>query len=228
MTAAEQKYIVWDWNGTLINDLALGLHCFNITMRHFKKPEVVLEQYQKTFEYPFKRHYCKNGFSEEEFDQNVDIIQHVFHDAYDAGVLDIGFRDGVTDILTSTIKFDVHHIILSNHHTPSINAHLDRLNARYYFKDVLAHSNREAQSGWLPKSEHLKQFMQNNHLNPTKTCIVGDTPEESHIGRELGIASILITGGFATPERLQEARPDYLVHTLSDLNPIIHERGLLS
>ena len=58
--------------------------------------------------------------------------------------------------------------------------------------------------------------------------IVGDSVEEIEIAREQGLISVAITGGCASEDRLRGEKPDYLIHSLHELKPILQERGFAS
>ena len=42
-----KKYIVWDWNGTIIDDVGIALDAVNDMLREKKRPEITLEQYRQ-------------------------------------------------------------------------------------------------------------------------------------------------------------------------------------
>ena len=57
--------------------------------------------------------------------------------------------------------------------------------------------------------------------------IVGDSIEEIHIAHEQDLISVAITGGCVSEERLRAGNPDYLIHSLHELKPILQERGFV-
>ena len=58
--------------------------------------------------------------------------------------------------------------------------------------------------------------------------IIGDSVEEIHIAREQGLISVAITGGCVSEKRLRAEKPDYVIHALTELKPIMQERGFAS
>ncbi len=227
MTNTAQQFIVWDWNGTLIDDLPVNLAGCNSVLTHFGKTLIDTETYQKTFAVPIKNFCCATGFSPEEYDTFSETIQHIFHDTYQELIEGVGFREGVRDLLGITCAQNVSHIILSNHLAPCITQHLTRLDSLPFFWDILAHADRAAQMSWLPKGDRLKTFVQEHALKPENGLIIGDTPEEMHIAQDYGLIGIALTGGHATTERLEDAHPDYLIHSFDELYPILREKGFV-
>ncbi len=48
------KHIIWDWNGTLLNDLTLCVDLLNVSLEKRKLPEMTEEKYRKKFLFPIK------------------------------------------------------------------------------------------------------------------------------------------------------------------------------
>ena len=63
------KHIIWDWNGTLLNDLTLCVDLLNVSLEKRKLPEMTEEKYRKKFLFPIKTFYESIGFdfSKEDF-----------------------------------------------------------------------------------------------------------------------------------------------------------------
>jgi phosphoglycolate phosphatase-like HAD superfamily hydrolase len=223
---SETKFIVWDWNGTVIDDTPVNLDCFNVILKTYGKQPIDLDAYQRTFEVPIKHFYLRNQFSAEEYDLCREEAQKLFHKEYDERILTVGFREGAAAVLSTTL--DISHIVLSNHLIHSIASHLERMQAQQWFADILAHGSVDEQNGWVPKSERLRKYMAAHDLHPRNGIIVGDTEEEVQIGHEMGIVSVGITGGFAAQSRIEAAKPDHLIHSLIDLPAILNERGFLA
>ena len=56
------KHIIWDWNGTLLNDLTLCVDLLNVSLEKRKLPEMTEEKYRKKFLFPIKTFYESIGF----------------------------------------------------------------------------------------------------------------------------------------------------------------------
>jgi phosphoglycolate phosphatase len=225
---AKTKFIVWDWNGTLLDNLHLCIASFNAAITKVGKPELDTLTFQNTYGFPLENFFMQNGFSTDEYNREKMNILNIFHDSYELGITSVGFCAGAEEILRTARGKGIHHIILSNHLIPSICELLDRFEARHFFWDILAHENRESQRRLLPKGERIKIFMQHHELFAENGIIVGDTPEETHIARDTGLTSVAITGGFATEERLREASPDYVLHSLTEMPAVLRERGFVT
>jgi phosphoglycolate phosphatase len=64
------KHIVWDWNGTLLDDAWLCVEILNSMLAARRMQTTTLEQYQNDFDFPVYNYYVKLGFdfSKEDYD----------------------------------------------------------------------------------------------------------------------------------------------------------------
>jgi phosphoglycolate phosphatase len=227
MTKAAQKFIVWDWNGTLFDDVDAMLGAFNHVFAHLGYVQVDMAGFRKHYAIPIAQMYRNHGFSNQhiaEIEANAD---HGFHDHYENLALQMPMRDGALDLLNDLRGKDVHSYILSNHLVEPIKAQLRRLQADHLLDEVLAYADSATQFKDMTKGERMRRYMAQHGLQGPDGIVIGDSAEETHIGRELGMATIAITGGGVSEERLRDAKPDYLIHDLHELRPILQERKFL-
>ena len=57
------KHIVWDWNGTLLDDLWLSIKAINIVLKRHNLPQVNDKKYLNLFIFPVIEYYKKLGFN---------------------------------------------------------------------------------------------------------------------------------------------------------------------
>src|ERR1035441_3524443 len=61
------KHIIWDWNGTLLNDTSLSLNIINGLLKSKNLNTLSLEDYRFIFDFPVKNYYEKAGFNFTEY-----------------------------------------------------------------------------------------------------------------------------------------------------------------
>jgi phosphoglycolate phosphatase len=63
------KSIIWDWNGTLLNDLDFCISTINILLKKRELPLLNHYSYKEVFSFPVKDYYQAVGFdfSKEDF-----------------------------------------------------------------------------------------------------------------------------------------------------------------
>lgn len=221
-----EKHIVWDWNGTLLDDTHIVLVCVNVAMKRWISEPLSMEKFRAVYQTPLRAFYRAAGVAEESLDLALESESNVFHDNYESRAIEAPLRTGAADLLKRLKTAQVSSHILSNHIEDRIITLLDRHNIHGYFDEIMAYASRETQYD-RPKGERLHAFIDANGLEPSNVIIVGDTVEEIEIGQTLGLTSVAITGGVGTEERLRTQKPDALIHSLGDLDPILKQRGFL-
>jgi phosphoglycolate phosphatase len=223
----DTKYIVWDWNGTLLDDTSAVLEALNKGLAHIGRDPVDMEKLRTSQTVPLIRLYRNLGLTAEDIERHLLTLREIFHDHYESIVIAANLRECGAALLDHAREHEIAHIILSNHIVPAIEAHMARLKCRGRFARVIAFASREEQHHWtVTKGKRLETFMHERGLRPENGLIVGDTVEEVEIGRQTGLASVAITGGMGHETHLRVARPDHLIQALPEMRPILAERGL--
>ena len=222
------KNIVFDWNSTLLDDIEALHNCTNRVMESVGRNPVDRKTFQHHYEIPFERLYENLGFNPKEIESVLSSTNEAFHAHYEPLAAVTGLREGAEELLSNTKKAGLQNFILSNHIVDPIRFQLRRLGIEQFFTDVLAYADRKTQFRDMTKGERLRRFMKTHDMAPENTVIVGDSLEEIEIAEEQKLISVAITGGCVSEERLQAANPDYLIHSLLALKPILVERGFLS
>lgn len=196
---AGTRTIVFDWNGTLLDDIDYCLSITNAMLDEFALPQLTRTRYRDIFAFPVQSYYRQLGF---------DFSRHPFPElaarwmqTYTAGVASRADLFGQTEelitdlkgsgyqlaILTAAIESDVHDLLA--HHG------IDEA-----FDEVYGLDHCEASS----KVERGKQLYASMGLDPGKTLLIGDTDHDFEVGRELGAPTLLLADGHQSYERLQQ------------------------
>ncbi|NTU76873.1 MAG: HAD family hydrolase, partial [Alphaproteobacteria bacterium] len=173
--SAAQKTIVFDWNGTLLDDVGSAHETLNVIMRHFGREEVSFSTFCECFDMPLTKFYGNLGFTDHEIAVHMPAMTDLFHDHYETKVLAAPLRKGARALLAKLKAHGVARVILSNHIMPSIDHHLRRLKASSAIDFVLTNENRAEQMLHIPKGERLRRYMGKLGLKPENTVIVGDS-----------------------------------------------------
>ena len=91
------KHIIWDWNGTLVDDTWLFVDIMNGVLKNRKLNGITLDDYRNVFDFPVQDYYQKLGF-----DFNVepyDIPSMEFVALYNKNKYRPNLYDGATDLL---------------------------------------------------------------------------------------------------------------------------------
>ena len=213
------KLVIFDWNGTLFADAKVCLEAHNHALKKLGVKPISLGRFRETFTVPLTNLFVANGAKKEKVLSNPELIAKTFHDFYEPRIKRTRTRHGSKKILKWLDENEIKIVILSNHVKEKISDQLKRLKIDYYFQEVLANNQTSTAYKTNPKRERLEKFMGLNKLTSDQVILVGDALEEIEIGRDIGVKSVAITGGFCSTRRLKAAKPDYLI---SDLGQIIN------
>ncbi|MGY8684052.1 HAD family hydrolase [Bradyrhizobium sp. UFLA05-153] len=217
--------LVFDWNGTLLDDADALLQTTNAILKRFGRATIDMNTFRDHCDVPLSIFYRNLGMSESEVAATDRDGSAIFHDAYEPLASNVNLREGARTMLEIAREQAASSIIVSNHIVDPLRSQLQRLGINDYFDEVLAFESRATQYKSMSKGERLRLYMQENDLKPPATFIIGDMPVEANIARDLGLISIAITGGFVSESRLRAAEPDYIVHNHHELLPILQGHG---
>lgn len=191
------KNIIWDWNGTLLNDLDICVVSINRLLEKRGLSLLNTPKYLEIFTFPVKEYYATAGFDFEEelFEQvAVEFMDHYLHLVRSAGL-----HSQVREILAYFRNSGREQIILSAmEHTELVklvNEHgiQDYFGNIYGITDHLAHS----------KLIIADQAMRSSGFQKEETCLIGDTLHDAEVAAALGINCLLIANGHQSEARLK-------------------------
>lgn len=217
--------LVFDWNGTLLDDAHVLLQTTNTILDRFGRRTIDMDTFRAHCDVPLSILYRSLGMSDSEIADVDRDAGAMFHDTYEqfAGKADL--REGARRILEIARQQDASSIIVSNHIAEPLRSQLRRLGINDYINEVIAFESRATQFKSMTKGERLRRYIQENDIKPSATFIIGDMPVETNIARDLGLISVSITGGFVSDSRLQAAEPDYIIRSHHELLPILQGHG---
>lgn len=210
------KLVVYDWNGTLLADLAAIVEGINKELEIFGASTISPVQYRRLYEVPINNFFKKLGVSDETIRRKSHEAVQAFHAYYEPRVAKARTRSGTREVLGKLHSLGITQILLSNHVVEAIYLQLQRLHLNEYIEAVLA-NDKPGDSHVKGKKDRLVEYLKESHVSADEAMIVGDTVEETKIGKELGMVTVAISGGYKSIDRLKREKPDHLIHKVSDL-----------
>ncbi|MDX9690500.1 MAG: HAD family hydrolase [Alphaproteobacteria bacterium] len=215
--------VVFDWNGTLLDDTALCATSTSKVSQKLGGHQVTIEKLQENYILPLTALYTRFGCEKEVIEKNISIVYDDFSAHYDQHVHLVPLREGAEHVLTSLQANGHKSVILSNHTVSCISQQVDRLGLREYFTDILANGAQEYLDLMhkADKGSRLKAYVDRHNIE--RALVVGDSAEEIQIAHHYGFLGVGITGGFVSEERIRAANPDFVIHSLTELPAIAAE-----
>ncbi len=188
------KTVIWDFNGTIMDDVALCMASLNTMLKKRGMPVLEnVESYHKIFRFPIKEYYRLAGFDFEKEPYEKLAVEWV--GLYTKGESELTLTDGFTDAWTFIKKHGAKQIILSASETDMLYRHLTILGLQDKFDEILGTSDIYAEG----KIEMAKRCLGTSHA---EAVLIGDTPHDAETARSIGVDCILYAGGHASRDAL--------------------------
>lgn len=189
--------VVWDWNGTLLNDIDASVSTLNRMLSGRGLIEVSLEEYRKLFGFPVRAYYEAVGFDFERDDWHEVSTEYV--DTYESLVGGAELTDHVVDVLDGIRKTGLKQYVLSALKEELLIEVLERYGIIHYFTGVCGSNNIYADG----KVARGQQMLADFQIEPTNTLMIGDTLHDAEVAEALGFDVCLFAGGHNNAERLK-------------------------
>lgn len=192
------KTILWDWNGTLLDDVETALAVNNEIFPIFGlAPLGDLADYHKVFRFPIRDYYRDVGVTDELFD---DVAQ-----AWSAGYMKKSegccLQKGALEALEAFSKAGLSQVILSASKREHLHEQIARFPIGQYFDDALGLSHIYATS----KVELARDYLKTQNLEPREALFLGDTLHDAEVAKAIGCDCMLIARGHQARETLETA-----------------------
>ncbi|MCL6271625.1 HAD hydrolase-like protein [Sansalvadorimonas sp. 2012CJ34-2] len=201
------KHIIWDWNGTLVNDVDQVACVVNELLQEQGLPEISLDHYRDNFHHPVIDFYTSIGFDFNTYP--FDNLCQSFNQKYDEKSSTIALYNDAREVVQTIAAGDWQQSILSAAHEPLLRQSVHNYGIEEYFDNIFGLDNLHAVS----KVERGHELMAASGISPSETVLIGDTDHDYEVAQALGINLILIARGHQSLERLQALHPE----TLPDL-----------
>ena len=211
------KHIIWDWNGTILDDRWLTISAMNSVLARRNMAELTEDRYLKLFTFPVIEYYRRLGFY---FDKEpFSVSGSEFINEYNARAFEPQLHDGIIDLIAELNENGVSHSILSASSQKILNKLAKHHNINHYFIAVLGQDNHYAYG----KIETGKMWINKLGIAPKNTLFIGDTEHDLEVANEIGSHCALLSWGHSSTERL-ENRGINVFDAMSDLKSWINAR----
>ncbi|MFZ5948665.1 MAG: HAD family hydrolase [Stygiobacter sp.] len=196
MKLRNYKHVIWDWNGTILNDAELSLELINGLLKERNKKVLTLDEYKKVFTIPVKNYYSALGFDFEK--ESFEIVGKKWMDEYERRKFECNIYNGITDVLEKIKQLQIGQSILSAYSQHTLEEIANHFGLTKYFEHIVGLDNIYA-AGKL----HLGQMLIKKLGNGKgETLMIGDTLHDYEVAQEIGADCILLSSGHQDKERL--------------------------
>lgn len=210
MNKKAYTHIIWDFNGTIYDDVDACIRSANRLLSAYGLPLVTSpEQYRSLFGFPIQNYYERMGFDFEKIPYAVlapEWMEYYFEYSEDCTV----YSD-IPTVLEALHKRGMEQWILSATEVNMLRGQLEGLGILSRFDGILgldnihAHSKKEIGVAWKNENPDVCALM------------IGDTDHDAEVAAAMGIDCVLVTCGHQSRERLEKCNCIAVVDTVKDV-----------
>lgn len=185
-----KKYttIIWDFNGTLVDDVYAALGAVNDMLLRRNQPVITLDDYSKNVDIPIWKFY-ENVFIPNSITPEEAISE--FDSGYEKYIKPYPVMEYAVEILEYFNSLSKTQLIVSASHIDKVTARLKELDLYEYFTDVLAMNDYNCGN----KTFLAQQYIRDNKISSDEVVVIGDCIADWQMSKELHCDCILNTKG---------------------------------
>jgi phosphoglycolate phosphatase len=216
LTEKKYSHIIWDWNGTLFNDVEWGLKIIN-TMLAKRKLKILsgIPDYHKVFCFPIIQYYRNVGlsFDSESFEVLADEYISLYHSEKTGGCK---LHHNAETVLTAIQKTGISQVILSASELNNLLSQIREFDIIKYFDEILGLKDIYAGG----KMEIGLEYISGKKAK--SVLLIGDTEHDFEVAKNMGVDCVLIAQGHQSKEKLLSCN----VPVLDDISEVIGFVGM--
>ena len=193
----EYSHVIWDFNGTVLNDMQAGIDSVNIMLSERGLPVIRnLDHYRELFDFPIEGYYGRLGFDFTK-ESYHDILAPLWVKLYREHSADAPLFEGVRELAGALRRAGKKQSILSVSHSGLMRQQLLERGALDWFDEIWGTDTIHAYG----KTEIARSW---RVAHPDAVpVLLGDTTHDFEVSREIGADCILIAAGHHARKKLE-------------------------
>jgi phosphoglycolate phosphatase len=191
------KLVIWDWNGTIVNDAPFIWGLFNQVIEEAECAPVSLERYRELYRHPIIDMYEEAGvnFARYPYQQ----LAARWHELFIAHATPPALHHDTEETLRHLAQRGHRQAVLSALPQPLLTNLVQHYGLGSYFEGVKGLPDDYAHSKVGAGAELLSTL----GAAPHDVTIVGDSSHDAEVARELGTDCVLVARGLESAARLR-------------------------
>lgn len=208
------RAVIWDWNGTLLNDVEYCLGIINNLLIDNQLKPLTLAEYRNVFTFPVKDYYQKAGFDFNK--KSFEELGKIFIDNYEKHKYSLKLFDGAIETLEYFESIGIEQYLLSAYKQDNLEEILEHFNIKKFFKKIKGLDNIYAGGKEQLGIELRKEI----HFSNDEIILIGDSLHDSDVAEKIDVQTILISNGHQSAEKLR-SDGKLVIYDIKSLKEII-------
>ncbi|MCS7052996.1 MAG: HAD hydrolase-like protein [Ignavibacterium sp.] len=190
------RAVIWDWNGTLLNDVEYCLNILNNLLIDNQLKPLTLSEYRNIFTFPVKDYYKKAGFDFNK--KSFEELGKIFIDNYEKNKFSLKLFDDAMNILEYFNSLGIEQYLLSAYKVDNLIEMADYFDIKKFFITIKGLDNIYA-SG----KEELGILLREKLKYPKdQVILIGDTLHDYQVAQKINVQPILFSNGHQASYKL--------------------------
>jgi phosphoglycolate phosphatase-like HAD superfamily hydrolase/ADP-ribose pyrophosphatase YjhB (NUDIX family) len=202
------RNIIFDWSGTLVDDLPAVFKASNFVLAQAGKSEMSLAQFRAEFALPFAGFYTRHTP-----EVPMEKLEKWFHAGFKDVQNSVAELPHAREFLQFCRDNKLRTFLLSTIHGDYFAAQCQATG----FDSFLEKPYTDV---W-DKRKKIHEILAENRLKPDETLFIGDMAHDVETAHYGGVHSCAVLTGYNTVDQLRLARPELIVEHLSELRGIL-------
>jgi phosphoglycolate phosphatase len=199
-----RRYILWDWNGTLLDDTRTAFDTLNIMLAKRGAPPIDMTFYRDNFAFPVRPFYEAIGMVLE--NENWDALAQEYHDIYHAH--EKRLADGALEAVRLVEACGAGQSIISALRQDLLERDTAFYGIRPFMEHVAGVDNLDGASK-VARARALLAQLRAEHPDVESFVLIGDALHDKTVADDLKLTCILFGGGSHAAWRLKRVAPTY-------------------
>ena len=196
------RLIVFDFCGTLINDVERGYGAAMSMFDQFRIPHITLQEYRQEFEQPYMKFY--NKYMPDLTIEEQKKLYNAYVEQHEAELF-----PSVSPTLRWCAEHDRKLAVLSVFDKLDLDKELERLGIIDLFCRIEACGH--------DKRQRLAPLIRQCAVSPGETLMVGDSEHDVETARNAGAKAAVLTWGYRPRKILEAAKPDFVWDDIAEI-----------
>jgi len=192
------KHVIWDWNGTLLDDAELCLGIINELLKQRNLQCLSMVEYREIFTFPVKDYYAKLfDFEKESFET----LGSEWMRQYEERKSICSLAEGAAELVRRLYDAGVKQYVLSAYSLHALIDLLKKFELFDFMESVKGLNNIYAHS----KTDLGVELIEEINGERKDIVMIGDTLHDADVAERMGISSILLSCGHQSKDKLETA-----------------------
>ncbi|MFJ8668969.1 HAD family hydrolase [Streptomyces sp. NPDC093600] len=217
-TKRHGKHLVWDWNGTLLDDIQAVIGATNAAFAELGLEQITLARYRDLYTVPVPKFY-ERLMGRLPTEAEWALMDGVFHKHYWQRADECGLTAGAAELLAARQASGFTQSLLSlaphTHLIPLVRRH--GIEERFVRVDGRVGASTEGKAAHMVR--HLAELP---GVDPERIVVIGDAADDAVAAAHVGARAVLYTGGSHSRASLERVGVP-VVDTLADAVAVAEE-----